>query len=92
MTDARTKDYTQNNQIAIAAELDAIALNNGFSGNALRVAKDIPGVNDADRAVLDRFATGLERTTDHIRLQDLANRIRMNARASAPSAELAHSD
>ena len=63
------------NEKQIAWELERTALGDGFYGNALRVAKDLPGVTADDRALLDRFATGRSRSTDHVALQDLAVRI-----------------
>ena len=63
------------NEKQIAWELERTALGDGFYGNALRVAKDMPGVTADDRALLDRFATGMSRATDHVDLQDLAMRI-----------------
>lgn len=60
----------------IARELDATAQGHAYFGNALRVAKDIPGLTDDDRAVLDRYATGQQIGTDHIRLQDVATKVR----------------
>lgn len=60
----------------IAQELDQTAHGFAYHGNALRVAKEVPGVTAADRAVLDRYATGGQRGTDHIALADIAIRIR----------------
>lgn len=60
----------------IAWELESTALGRSFYGNALRVARDISGVTDEDRQVLDRFATGLSQGTDHVSLQDIARCIR----------------
>jgi len=59
----------------IAWELQQTALGHTFYGNALRVAKDIPGLTDDDRALLDRYATGANGKTDHVSLQHLAVRI-----------------
>ncbi len=73
MSAAPTTAYTHSR---IAAELDATATGRAYHGNALRVAKDIPGVNDQERALLDRWATGIQDGTDHVALQDLANNIR----------------
>lgn len=61
----------------IADELDWTAQGLAYSGNALRVAKDIPGVTDVQRSLLDRYATGAQKDTDHIALQDLAISIRL---------------
>ena len=59
----------------IAWELERTAMNDGYYGNALRVAKDLPVVTAADRSLLDRYATGRECGRDHFELQDLAMRI-----------------
>ncbi len=59
----------------IAWELERTAMGDGFHGNALRVAKDLPGVTDIDRSLLDRYATGAHGGTDHVALQDLAMRL-----------------
>lgn len=59
----------------IGWELERTAMGDGYYGNALRVAKDIPGLTDQDRAVLDRYATGSQHDTDHIALQDIAMRV-----------------
>lgn len=61
----------------IAWELAQTASGNAYHGNALRVAKDLPGLCDTDRALLDRYATGNQAGTDHVALCDLA--IRINA-------------
>ncbi len=60
----------------IAKELDDTALGNAYYGNALRVAKDVPGVDAEERALLDRYATGAQRGTDHVALQQLAIELR----------------
>ncbi len=59
----------------IAWELERTALGDGFYGNALRVAKDMPGTTPEDRSVLDRYATGTQTGTDHVHLQWLAQRL-----------------
>lgn len=46
------------NRHRIAWELERTAMGDGHYGNALRVAKDIPGVTDIERSLLDRYATG----------------------------------
>ena len=53
-------------------ELERTALGDGYYGNALRVAKDMPGIDDKDRAVLDRWATGAQQAMDHVLLQGVA--------------------
>ena len=69
------------NDYRIAWELERTALGDGFYGNALRVAKDIPGITADDRSLLDRYATGRHTGTDHVKLQDLALRIDAIAKA-----------
>ena len=62
-------EATQYNLRRIAWELERTALGDGFYGNALRVAKDIPGIRLEDRSMLDRYATGTQTGTDHVHLQ-----------------------
>jgi hypothetical protein len=66
----------QYNERRIAWELERTAMGDGYYGNALRVAKDIPCVTPEDRAVLDRYATGTQTGIDHLALQDIALRTR----------------
>lgn len=73
------------NEAKIAWELERTAMGDGFYGNALRVAKDLPGIAAKDRALLDRYATGNQRGTDHVALQDLAMKIDMKARKNPSS-------
>ena len=61
--------------IKIAAELQATALGEAHFGNALRVAKDIPGMTPGDLSVLDKFATGTQSSSDGWHLQAIAVRI-----------------
>lgn len=63
------------NAARIAWELERTALGDGFYGNALAVAKDIPGVTPEEKGLLDRYATGLQAGMDHLALQALAIRI-----------------
>lgn len=74
-TAAIVKSNPPYNALQIAAELDETA-RGAFYGNALRVAKDIPGLDQDDRSMLDRWATGNQGGMDHVRLHDLAIRIR----------------
>ena len=71
----------------IGWELERTAMGDGFYGNALRVAKDIPGITPEERSLLDRYATGNNKGMDHMRLQDLAMRIHW---MEAPVAMLAN--
>jgi hypothetical protein len=67
----------------IAWELERTALGEAFYGNALRVAKGIQGLSDQDRSLLDRYATGAQRGTDHVALQQLATFVDVLARHEA---------
>lgn len=71
----RAKDARPYNNHRIAWELERTAIGDGYYGNALRVAKDIPGLTPEDRSLLDRYATGSNAGTDHVALQALAMRI-----------------
>jgi hypothetical protein len=62
--------------LRIAKELELTATGAAYYGNALRVTKDIPGVSDEERLLLDRYATGRQRDPDHVALQDLAIKLR----------------
>lgn len=66
----------------IGWELERTAMGDGFYGNALRVAKDIPGITAEERSVLDRYAEGRHCGTDHVALQEIAMKI-YNASESA---------
>lgn len=59
----------------IAWEIERTAQGDGFFGNAIRVAKDIQGLTQDDRSLLDRFASGIQSKEDHQRLLALALRI-----------------
>lgn len=65
----------------IAWELERTAMGDGYYGDALRVAKGFPEATPSVRALLDRWATGIARSTDHVSLQDLARRIYSTASA-----------
>lgn len=66
-------------QKQIARQLERTALGDGFYGQALATAKNFDFLNDADRAVIDRYASGEQRGTDHVQLQDVANKIRQSS-------------
>jgi len=59
----------------IGWELERTAMGDGYFGNALRVAMDIPGIDDADKAVLQRYATGRQHGVDHVCLQNIAKKV-----------------
>lgn len=86
MTTAQTYSLTR-----IADELDATANGHAYYGNALRVAKDVPGVTAEDRSCLDRYADGSYVSADRFTLLDLAIRLRDAAasggQVAAPAVE-----
>lgn len=59
----------------IAKELEATASGAAYFGNALRVAKDIPGLTAFDRAILERYLSGANTSSDRFSLQDIIIRI-----------------
>jgi len=72
--------FKTHNLAQMAWELERTAMGDGFYGNALRSAKDVPGMDAQDRSLLDRYATGRQSGTDHIKLQALALRLDEMAR------------
>lgn len=77
----------------IAKELTDTALGRAYYGSALLAAKDMPLLTDEERQVVLRYLDGAQRGTDHVALQDIANRIAagpkvMPAPAEAPPFEL----
>jgi hypothetical protein len=63
----------------IAQELDQTAQGYSYYGNALYVAMGMPGVTDDERRMLHRYMNGSELTTDRLRLQELAIKLRDGA-------------
>lgn len=59
----------------IAKELTATALGKAYYGNALYVARDIAGLTDDDRRVLQRYLDGSQVATDAWALQAIAMRV-----------------
>lgn len=59
----------------VAKELIATALGEAYHGNALYVAKDIPGLAEEERWVILRYLDGTQCGTDHIELQHIAHKI-----------------
>lgn len=74
-TPKQGEPVAQYNRKRIGWELERTAMGDGFYGNALRVAKDFPELSDEDRSVLDRYATGAQRHSDHIALQVIAMKV-----------------
>lgn len=75
--------------------LDRIAAGEDYCGSALLAAKKLPCVTTEDRALLGRYLTGWNTSTDHIALADLAIRIRAPFLDTTPfvgrgATELAH--
>ena len=59
----------------IVWELNQTALGNAFYGSALRAAMDLDFLEEGDVEILQRYATGAQKSTDHVGLQDIAIRI-----------------
>jgi hypothetical protein len=53
-----------------------IALNQTFNGHALRVAIFQPCLTNAERDVCQRYLKGEQQGTDHIALQEIANKVK----------------
>lgn len=60
----------------MADQLQQTAMGEAYFGNALQVAKEIPGLTQDELELIDRFATGQQKDTDHIALQQLANKLK----------------
>lgn len=71
------------NEKQIGWELERTALGDGYYGDALRVAKDMPGISDLDCSLLDRWATGAQQSMDHVRLQEFALKVYQSGCAEA---------
>lgn len=59
----------------IGWELERTAMADGYYGSALRAAMDLSCCGPEDRAVLQRYATGAQGGTDHVRLQEIAHKV-----------------
>ena len=85
-------EATPYNLKCIAGELERTAVGEDFYGNALRVAKDIPDITPEDRSVLDRYATGTQTGTDHVKeLRHLHNEVRVLAETLQRCKEIGNS-
>lgn len=60
----------------LADNLDMIAMNNGWSGDALLAAERHSVTTFNDRILIRRYQHGINRGTDHVRLQEIAIYIR----------------
>lgn len=60
----------------LAEKLDMIAMNQGWSGDALYYAERHAVTTFNDRIVIRRYQHGINRGTDHVRLQEIAMYIR----------------
>ena len=61
------------NRKKIAWELERTAMGDGYYGNALRAAKDLPEATPAVRSLLDRWATGAQNgLSDRLELCEFA--------------------
>jgi hypothetical protein len=62
----------------IAKELEKTASGQAYYGNALYVSLDFPFLTLEEKHVLKRYLKGMQKGTDHITLQDIANKIRIS--------------
>ena len=60
----------------IAKKLDETALTNAYHGRELCIARDLPFLSLKQRYCLTRYLTGRTISMDHIRLQEIAIKIR----------------
>lgn len=73
LVDLRKPKY---NLKQIAWELERTAMGDSYYGNALLVAKDLPGISPEDRALLGRWADGRQKgVPDRTALCELAMRL-----------------
>jgi len=59
----------------IGWELERTAMGDGYYGIALRAAMDLECVTPHNMTVLQRYAAGVQRSTDHVALQEIAMRV-----------------
>ena len=64
------------NNHELADKLVMIAMNNGWSGDALYAAEHHAVTTFNDRIVIRRYQHGINRGTDHVRLQEISMYIR----------------
>lgn len=60
----------------MADQLEQMAMGEAYFGNALQVAKEIPRLTQDELELIDRFATGQQKDTDHIDLQQLVIKLK----------------
>lgn len=68
----------------ICDELQATAEGKAYYGNALYVARDIPGVTDDERNMLSRWLDGSQVGRDRMRLQDMVVRLLADEQPVSP--------
>lgn len=59
----------------ISKELSRTSQGDAYYGNALYIARDIPGISHDDRLVLSRWLNGNQTSGDRFALQDIAIKI-----------------
>lgn len=62
-------------RFVLAKRLFSIAVGDTYDEAALRQAREYGCLNSDDVHLLDRYLSGRQTGTDHVELQDLANRI-----------------
>lgn len=59
----------------IGWELERTAMGDGYYGSAVRAAMDFDCISLDQRQVLERYAAGNQKATDHIALQEIAHKV-----------------
>lgn len=59
----------------IGWELERTAMGDGYYGSAIRAAMDFDCISLEERQVLERYAAGNHKATDHIALQEVAHKV-----------------
>lgn len=69
-------DTQTENTDSYAYRLERIAAGESWEESVLRVALDAPALQDSEREAIKRRICGIENSTDHIRLAEIAHKIR----------------
>lgn len=67
--------------LEVARKVDRTAAGTAFYGEAMRLALKLPGLTDGQREALTAYSNGTQKSTDHIRLQEVAFALRDYAKA-----------
>lgn len=59
----------------LARQLSEVALNVTYHEYSLQTAQQLPGLAHGERQVIERYLRGTADSTDHLDLQDIANKV-----------------